>query len=120
MANKNGGRLPISFSRLSTCVANSKFNFKKLQIDTSISEVNAQKNIAVLALTTAIEKDKKSKADSREDQTKITDLKSKIDEAEAKADIEATSVYLLALLLWSFGLFVEVFIIGFEVLFQIP
>ena len=119
LANKNGCRLPISFNRLVNCISKAKYNSKKYALDRKINSTKTELNKLRIKLDIAIEKDNKAKEEAKKSSAKLALLKESIESTKEKAKKDTVNVWLIALLLWGFGLFIEVFIVGFEMLKEI-
>jgi len=119
LANKNGCRLPISFKRLVSCVSKVKYNNEKYALESKINSAKRELDKLKIKLDTAIAKDTKAKEEAKKSSTKLASLKKSIETTKEKAKKSVVNVWLIALLLWGFGLFIEVFIVGFEMLKEI-
>ena len=116
LARKKGCRIPTSFNRLVKCVSKVEYNQYKSIKNEKIAILRKDAKKALIALNSAKTQDDEKKAKSQEDNKKVALLKKEIEQTKAKAKTETISIYILAFFLWMFGLFVEVFIVGFDML----
>jgi len=119
LAKKHGCRLPISAKRLANCVSNVKYNNEKYTLENKISTAKSELEELKIKLDTAVTKDNIAKEKAKNSKLELATLKNSIETTKEKAKNSVVNIWLIVLLLWGFGLFIEVFIVGFEMLKEI-